>query len=229
LHTIVTGAQFTEEFGFVPITEFHETETGCIYTGARRNGEFVWVRVVDFILPNIHQFPPPWETASQERIFNRPLMTNWNVPIDDVNTMRIGFVHRKLDEERDAAAIRKGAGFGHWERPDYEERQRVPWDFDAQVSQRPVAVHALEHLGSTDRGVTLLRKVLRRAIRANSEGADPRPYPKTDGVILTQSQDTVVRMPPGATEDEEHATLLEIGRRVAGGYYTAQKLGQKVE
>ena len=43
------------------------------------------------------------------------------------------------------------------ERP-YEERQRQPGDYEAQVSQRPIAVHALEHRATSDRGVAWLRK-----------------------------------------------------------------------
>ena len=34
----------------------------------------------------------------------------------------------------------------------YEARQRRPGDYEAQVGQRPIAIHALEHLGATDRG-----------------------------------------------------------------------------
>ena len=41
------------------------------------------------------------------------------------------------------------------------ERQRFPADYDAQSSQRPIAIHALEHLASTDRGVIMLRRIVR--------------------------------------------------------------------
>ncbi len=217
LHTIVSGAQFTEEFGFVPVTQFYESPTGCFYTGARRNGDYIWVRMVDFILPNIHQFPPPWETADSEHV-TAPLMTNWNVPIDDEHTMRIGFIRRKLSESRTADSVRKSAGFGHWRRDDYEARQRNPWDYDAQVSQRPVAVHSLEHLGNSDRGVAMFRKVLRAGIRANKAGLDPSPYGAEGVRIHTMSQDVVVRVPPAATPEEDDALLAETGQRIAAQY-----------
>src|SRR5207248_2007049 len=57
-------------------------------------------------------------------------------------------------------------GFGQSDDRPYEERQRHPADYDAQSSQREIAVHALEHLASTDRGVLMLRKIVRDGIRA---------------------------------------------------------------
>jgi len=35
-----------------------ETTAGMVYIDTRRQGDKVWVRVADFIPPNIHQFPP---------------------------------------------------------------------------------------------------------------------------------------------------------------------------
>jgi hypothetical protein len=55
----------------------------------------------------------------------------------------------------------------------YAERQRIPGDFDAQVSQRGIAVHALEHLGTTDRGVSMLRWIVRRSVRAVAADEEP--------------------------------------------------------
>src|SRR5262249_40815868 len=87
----------------------------------------------------------------------------------------------------------------------------IPEDFDAQVSQRPIAVHALEHLGTTDRGVTMFRKILRRGTRAVKRGAVPIPSGPTR--VPTYVHDTVVRVPTQATgEDKE--LLREIGREV---------------
>lgn len=37
----------------------------------------------------------------------------------------------------------------------YEAGRRQPGDYEAQVSQRPIAIHGLAHLGATDRGVTM--------------------------------------------------------------------------
>jgi len=55
----------------------------------------------------------------------------------------------------------------------YEDTQRYPDDKQAQESQRPIAIHALEHLGATDRGVSMFRNLLRRSLKAIAAGQDP--------------------------------------------------------
>src|SRR5262249_47188961 len=93
-------------------------------------------------------------------------------------------------------------------------------DYDAQTSQRPIAVHALEHLGATDRGVTMLRNMVRQGIRAVQRGEDPpgllrAPSPP----IPTYSQDTILRIPPAGTAAADAECLRQAGRKVAAGYY----------
>ena len=51
--------------------------------------------------------------------------------------------------------------------------QRRPGDYEAQVSQRPMAIHGFEHLGATDRGVSLFRNQIRRGVRAVKAGDEP--------------------------------------------------------
>ena len=55
----------------------------------------------------------------------------------------------------------------------YEDRQRYPADYDAQVGQRLIARHALEHLATTDRGVIQMRKMMREGIRSVARGGGP--------------------------------------------------------
>jgi hypothetical protein len=100
------------------------------------------------------------------------------------------------------------------ERP-YEERQQVPGDFDAQVSQRPIAVHALEHLGATDRGVSMLRAIVRKGIRAVSAEQEPECVRGAPGrVIPTYCNDSVIRAPRRRGRSDE-LLLRDIGRAVA--------------
>src|SRR6185503_2736470 len=102
----------------------------------------------------------------------------------------------------------------------YEERQRHPGDYDAQSSQRTIAVHDLEHLASTDRGVIMLRKIVRDGIRAVEAGETPLGVALKPGeTIATYCQDTVVRVPRAGTPDEDRALLRTIGRRVVAGDY----------
>jgi nitrite reductase/ring-hydroxylating ferredoxin subunit len=221
LHTIVSGAQFTPEFGILAELEWFETSAGMVYVASRRVGENIWVRISDFIPPNVHSFPPTWEDGKREKVFSRPYMTNWCVPIDDTNCMNIGFLYVSNDMEVDEERLRKlRASVGQTGERPYEERQRQPGDWDAQVAQRPIAVHALEHLSATDRGIIMLRKLVRDGIRATAAGRAPfRPTPGADGRIATYAQDTVVRIPKAATEEAEVELLRQTGRRVLEGYY----------
>ena len=61
LHTIVSGAQFTDEFGVLPELEFVETPVGMMYIGTRRVEHNIWVRMVEAVLPNLQQVGPIWE------------------------------------------------------------------------------------------------------------------------------------------------------------------------
>jgi hypothetical protein len=101
----------------------------------------------------------------------------------------------------------------------YEESQRHPGDFETQVSQRPVAVHGLEHLGATDRGITMFRNQIRRGIRAVKADRDPDGLLR-DGsaVIATYCNDTVVRVPPAKTPALDKQLMRATGRRLAEGY-----------
>jgi hypothetical protein len=55
----------------------------------------------------------------------------------------------------------------------YEDRQRKPDDLEAQEGQRPIAVRALENLGTSDAGITMLRYLLREQIKLVGDGLDP--------------------------------------------------------
>ena len=58
LHTIVSGSQFTDEFGQVPELDFTETPAGMMYIATRRVGDNIWARMVENILPNLQQVAP---------------------------------------------------------------------------------------------------------------------------------------------------------------------------
>jgi hypothetical protein len=87
---------------------------------------------------------------------------------------------------------------------DYEESQRYPGDYEAQVSQRPIAIHKMENLASSDRGVMRVRKLIRNAIRALKKDQEPKQHVPTVGnVISTYQQDSIIR----ATLDENDQRL----------------------
>jgi hypothetical protein len=143
---------------------------------------------------------------------NRPMATTWAVPLDDTHTMQIGYYRA-----REGQQPRQGAGFGQDASRSYEERQRVPGDYDAQVSiHGGIARHRLEHRASTDRGVTMLRNVIRRGVRAVQNGADPGHTGTRNGeVMATFSHDRVIAgIAPAATPEEDSRLLREVACNV---------------
>lgn len=221
LHTIVSGAVFTEEFGVLPELDFLETPIGSIYVATRRVGDNVWARMVEIVLPNLQQVAPIWETGREERGFSGPMMSRWLVPVDDTHTMFIELRH--VCEENgvtpDWWADREQMLPGQLAADSYEEGQRHPGDYEAQVSQRPIAIHGLEHLVATDRGVTTFRNQVRRGIRAVREGHDPEGLSRDDGhIIPTYCNNTVIRMPAAANEAEDKKMMREAGMHLAQRY-----------
>ena len=101
----------------------------------------------------------------------------------------------------------------------YEEQQRSPGDYEAQVSQRLIARHALEHLGVSDRGVTLYRRQLRKAIQMVERGEEsPWVSRETGKIIPTYAGDTIIQRPPAPTEEEDRKLMRRLGREMARRY-----------
>jgi hypothetical protein len=101
----------------------------------------------------------------------------------------------------------------------YEAGQRQPGDYEAQVSQRPIAIHALEHIGATDRGVMMFRNQTRRGIQAVQAGGDPARLCRDAGMVIpTYCNDTVVRLAPDGDPTIDRQRMRETGRRLAESY-----------
>jgi nitrite reductase/ring-hydroxylating ferredoxin subunit len=219
LQAISSGYHFTPAFGELAELEWQETPYGMIYIATRRVGDFVWVRICDFMAPNVHQFTREIEEAASERIASRPVVIRWAVPVDDTQTLNFELAQVDPTWGLTSAQIAQ-PGFGQSADRPYEERQRHPGDYDAQSSQRTIAVHDLEHLASTDRGVIMLRRILRDGIRAVQAGETPHGLRLKSGEIVTTScQDTVLRVPVASTAAKDRAQLRQIGRRVVAGDY----------
>jgi nitrite reductase/ring-hydroxylating ferredoxin subunit len=222
LHTIVSGAMFTEEFGVLPELEFVETPVGMIYVGTRRIGDNLWARMVEAVLPNLQQVAPIWEDGRAERSFSGPMMSRWCVPLDDTNTLLIEFRHVCETDDVTTPAWWADPSIklpGQLAVEPYEMAQLHPGDYEAQVSQRPIAVHGLEHLGETDRGVSMFRNQVRRGIRAVAAGRDPAGIFRGNGALIpTYCNNTIVRLPPAASEAMDKRQMRETGRRLADSY-----------
>ena len=229
LHTIVSGSQFTEEFGVIPELDFIETPVGMIYIATRRMGDNVWVRMVENIMPNLQQVAPIWETGQDPHEFDGPMMSRWIVPQDDTHTMLLEFRHISVTDESTPAWWADREQMLPAQLPiteNLEDQQRQPTDYEAQVSQRPIAIHGMEHLGATDRGITMFRKLVKDGIQAVQEGRDPDVLSRDEKPQSTYCNDTVVYSPAVGSAEEDIKSMREIGRKLAEDYITNPPLVQ---
>ena len=97
----------------------------------------------------------------------------WNVPADDTS-FRAFFSFRATGIDRlfrVIAAIKQN-GKQFWELTE-EEKQRFPGDFEAQGSQGPITQHSEETLATSDKGIVMLRRMLRQMVDDVEAGRDP--------------------------------------------------------
>ncbi|MES2977350.1 MAG: aromatic ring-hydroxylating dioxygenase subunit alpha [Pseudomonadota bacterium] len=232
LHTRVSGPQFSEVFSTLPIIEYFETAHGFFYTNARRVGNYVWIRLHDHMLPNFSQNGAIFENVSKVRYFGRPGLTRWVTPVDDTHTMVIAWRHfnDRDDPLRQGRPEDNRVGrtdfYGQSDEAPLEERQASPGDWDAWVSQGPITSHAREHLGTTDRGVAMLRRRLRRDIENLAKGIEPpRLEPKSELGIPTTGGDTILHIPlEGRDNLQDRQMIVEICRTLAAAYTETEHL-----
>jgi len=240
LHTRLFGVQFAEVYGESPATEWQETPIGMLYASTRRWKENLYTRCNDLILPNIVRVAGI-EDAEGETLFDRRASSlNWVVPIDDESCMTIGYsdINKKLvlpdgngyiDRMARSGRHAVGAGdVGQTGEPTYEERQRAPGDWDAWVSQGTITKHYREHLGATDAGINLYRRLLRREIeKVDKGGALVGLFKAADNPVTTYCHNTVITVPKenGSQHDQCLAFGREITRRVLAGDYPKDPSG----
>ena len=223
LHVIVSGAQFAPTFAIMPALEFVESPLGFICSATRRVKDFAFIRASDMIMPNVAQFIGGTNLIEKEEIAICAFLTRWAVPLDDHNSLYIGFTGFN-DVTNPAGRIREetiGVGklnlIGQTADRPYEERQREPGDYDAIASQGVIANRQSEHLGVTDRGVVLFRRLLARGINEVEEGKAPSlPRLYKEGPVRTYCHSLVMRLPQGSDLGiGDMKSLGEFGRRAA--------------
>ena len=224
LHTRVTFTHFTDTWGLLPDMQWTDTPTGMIYITTRRDGELVWIRSNDIVLPNLAQVGYVLEGGKRLKNFGnvgRVGITRWTTPVDNEACKIIGWRHFHADQNPDGLHDEKECGlekvdfFGQTGERPYEDRQRLPGDFDAQVSQGPVANHNQEHLTISDKGVMQLRRNLRRCSKSVAAGDRPRESPLRlpNDTIPTYCHDTVIKV-SGINDDNERKVLQQIGKNI---------------
>jgi nitrite reductase/ring-hydroxylating ferredoxin subunit len=221
LHAISSGPQFAPAFAVLPALDFVETPLGFLSMATRRIKDNVFIRSSDIILPNVAQFTSGASNGDKEGFQLSSQSTRWVTPVDDHNCFYIGLAHfsdaasGNRPRQEDQFGLNKMALIGQTADRPYHERQREPGDYDAVTSQGSVANRANEHLGLTDRGIVLFRRLLTRAIKAVQQNEVP-PVPRlySKGSVRTYTHAFVFRI-PSQSNIESLASLEMFGRRAA--------------
>ena len=233
LHVRATGPQFAETWGQLSVKKFHRRETGLYYTNARRVDDMIWVRLHEIILPNLtHAGAVMTMDGRTQKYFGRNTFTRWVVPVDDVNSRVIAWANfgNRTDPPREQWRTDVGIDIieGGMPRNRSPKQSRdFPGDYEAFVGQGSIAVHDIENLSGSDRGVAMFRLAVRQGIKAVQRGEMPvHPNQLNPIAMPTYCGDTVLRIPRNGLDEEEE--LLAHSRKVieiirSGDHLTGQE------
>jgi nitrite reductase/ring-hydroxylating ferredoxin subunit len=162
LHTSFSGVQFVPEMGIMPEVTWDYAETGMQYTAYRKledGREMDRVTLALFphvrIVPSVQLAPGPATGIG------------WVVPVDDTHFR----LFHAVRTPRSFSGLRLPGK--PWSTMTEEEHQTFPGDWEAQVGQGPISFHSEEHLATSDKGVVMLRRLLKQQIKLVQEGGDP--------------------------------------------------------
>ena len=217
---------FSLEMEVRPEFVFTETPNGFIYTAARRVGDKVWVRSAEAMGPTWRRITTIFEDAATVKSCNPPFLTMWTLPVDDTNSVTFFVSHVAPNESMAFEERRALENFGQYADRPYEERKRIPGDYDAQVGQGPIS-SSHEHLGSQDRGVVMFRRYVRENIQAVEAGKRPKGVYLTDpGVLPTFANDLVVDASEVDGDPADPVVLTTFAERVAKQYLISPPLSE---
>ncbi len=106
----------------------------------------------------------------------------------------------------------------HRERANYKETQYAPGDYEAIISQRPIAVHSLENPTKFDAGLYMFRKMLRDALRGANPLASAENFAEwlrgVNGAPNSYCCGNVLDIAEGETVQQEVATRRRVARGI---------------
>jgi hypothetical protein len=224
LHSRMGENHFTAAWGEMPVVIYGTHRDRTYYVAARRVGDNAWVRINEVFVPNVGQVAALWENGETPRVFQRVGITRWTVPSDDESCQIFGWRHFGPDVEPPGLGQgdRRQVGhdsvdiYGQSGQRSQAEMQANPGDWEAQVSQRPIALHALEHRGATDVGVVTLRRQLRAALAGKVDQSQPHGLASGDEHLPTMTCNVVFahRWPAPKGSQEERDECRRIGERI---------------
>ena len=216
---LAAGLNLGEGFREMPVIEWHATRNGngLIFSAARRVADDrIWIRITEQNFPNFVATASLVPSAARLR-HTTVAMSRWQVPVDDENMIVLGWRHFNDEIDPDHMGCAEDCGVdridfldGQTRHRTYYEKQRAPGDYEAMTSQRPVALHHLEHPGKSDVGVYTCRQLLRDAVRGKASSNGHAPAGES---LPVYTSDSVLRL-PRREGPEDRELLVQTARRV---------------
>lgn len=167
LHGSISGDQFTASMSVMPTVTFDETPRGIRSVQLRDLGDGrIHRRVTEAVLPTIRAVANPRSQGS-----GSVSILGWVLPIDNT-TFRI-YSAGRVTERGALSKMRSRYNGRLWHELTEEEHRDFPGDYEAQVSQGAITLHSEERLVSSDQGIGLLRRMLRRQVQVVIDGGHP--------------------------------------------------------
>jgi phenylpropionate dioxygenase-like ring-hydroxylating dioxygenase large terminal subunit len=167
LHASFSGAQFTTAMAAMPNVTFEASPRGVLARSTRKTDDGkTFYRVTEAALPTLRVVPNP-RVAQYARVES----IGWVLPIDDTS-FRI-YVAGRVKAKGDIARMRSKFNGNDWRDMSEEQHQSHPGDYEAQVGQGAITIHSEEHFAQSDRGIVIMRRMLREQLDRIAQGHDP--------------------------------------------------------
>lgn len=182
---------------------FEKADDRVLGRGISKIGPMMMDFKVDLITPNIRVIPNP--LLPEPRPDGKCDSVAWTLPKDDTDTIVFTAIVKPLGAdpygEGDLYAGKR------WSEMTAEEHQRLPGDFETQVSQGQITLHSEEHLTAGDLGIVYLRRNLKAALKDIAEGRDPPLAFGPSEIVIRTTASATMMANPDYVEQQDAETL----------------------
>jgi phenylpropionate dioxygenase-like ring-hydroxylating dioxygenase large terminal subunit len=95
----------------------------------------------------------------------------WTVPVDDTHMLTITI--SRFNRNVPKVHVQLDFNGKSWPEMTEAERRDAPGDYEAQAGLGPITLHSEERLATSDRGIVMARRALRKQIEIVEAGGDP--------------------------------------------------------
>ena len=167
LHNAISGHQFDPRLEIWPEIAWQRQPWGVTATQDRDLPDGTTLhRVTEVRFPTVRVIPTPTLT-----VLGKTNNLSWAQPIDDTHTRVYAMLRKRRNQPAQGLPLYDGDR--SWFDLSDEEHQRFPGDYETQVGQGAITLHTEEHLATSDRGVSMVRRQFREQVQVVEAGGDP--------------------------------------------------------